>query len=175
MTWSRSELASATDNSYTLPFLLFLPPRQPQASAHTYRDGMRRYSGGKANPLKKKKKWGDQGERKPRALPLLLVLLLHRFSEATALSVCDGDHAACERMRMDAVPCREGAGTRRVLGSSGACLILCRDLVLQGSRLSSPHISQPACPIDPGVPFTHPFILAFLISESSSRCFFFFF
>lgn len=42
------------------------------------------------------------------------------------LSVCDVDHAACEPMRMDAVPFR-GAGTRRVLISNGAYLILCRD------------------------------------------------
>lgn len=54
-------------------------------------------------------------------------------------SGCDGDHAACERVRMDAVP-RRGAGTRRVAGSSGACWILCRDLVLQARRLSTPHI-----------------------------------
>lgn len=63
------------------------------------------------------------------------------------LSVCDVDHAACEPMRMDAVPFR-GAGTRRVLISNGAYLILCRDPCVTIKQAVQPTFIQPPCPVD---------------------------
>lgn len=59
-------------------------------------------------------------------------------------SVCDGDHGACERTRMDVEARRGGAGTRRAHGTNNACGVQCSHLVLQPSGLFGPHIlSQP--------------------------------
>lgn len=145
------ELASATDNSCTLSF----PPASPHSHTnihttfecitHTYHDGRKRYSREKVNPFKEyeEKRSREEAVSQPH---------YYYYSIGGAeppRSVCDGDHGACERTRMDVEARRGGggrwgAGTRGAHGTNRACGVQCSHLVLQPSRLFVPHIlSQP--------------------------------
>lgn len=107
----RFELALATDNSCTLPFPHVSPHSYTnihtafECITHTYHDGRKLFQG-KGESIR-----GIRGEKKPRGSrePAALLLLLHRWSRASR-SVCDGDHGACERTRMDVEARRGGRG-----------------------------------------------------------------
>lgn len=141
----RFELALATDNSCTLPF----PPVSPhsytnihtafECITHTYHDGGKRYSREKANPSKEY----EEKRRREEAVSQPHYYYSSIGGAEPPRSVCDGDHGACERTRMD-VEARRGAGTRRAHGTNSACGVQCSHLVLQPSRLLVPLIlSQP--------------------------------